>query len=74
MEIPSYKYWEDCIDGGDVREMWMDSDVCKEWISVGERKDHKVLLSRDPDGNTFLTQTELMVIFTLQDFQSSLEM
>ncbi|KMZ73941.1 hypothetical protein ZOSMA_139G00190 [Zostera marina] len=62
VEIPSYKYWEDCIDGGDVREMWMDSDVCKEWISVGERKDHKVLLSRDPDGNTFLTQTELMAV------------
>lgn len=57
----SFKYWDDCVDPEDVRSMWMDAAVSKEWIDAGERMGQKVHLSRDPDGEPYLTQTEMRV-------------
>ncbi|XP_073002147.1 uncharacterized protein [Typha latifolia] len=58
----SYKYWDDCVDLEDMQLLWMDADVCKEWIDVGERMGQKVHLSRDPDGEPYLTQTEMRCV------------
>ncbi|XP_010260554.1 PREDICTED: uncharacterized protein LOC104599645 isoform X2 [Nelumbo nucifera] len=55
----SFKYWDDCIDPKDMEAMWMDPDVSTEWINAGETRGQKVHLSRDPDGQPFLTQTEM---------------
>ncbi|KAI3955409.1 hypothetical protein MKW98_018510 [Papaver atlanticum] len=45
-----------------MEEMWNDPEVSKEWIDAGEMKGQKVHLSRDPDGQAFLTQTEMKVV------------
>ncbi|KAF3793370.1 hypothetical protein EJ110_NYTH09328 [Nymphaea thermarum] len=58
----SFKYWDDCVDAEDMEEMWMDTRVSDEWISVGETKGRKVHLSRDPDGQVYLTQTEMTAV------------
>ncbi|PIA37695.1 hypothetical protein AQUCO_03000324v1 [Aquilegia coerulea] len=55
----SFKYWEDCLDPEDMEAMWMDPEVSNEWIDAGESREKKVHLSRDPDGQVFLTQTEM---------------
>ena len=57
----SFKYWDDCLDPDDMRLMWADPHVSKEWIDAGEEQGQKVHLSRDPDGEVYLTQTEMMV-------------
>lgn len=49
------------MDAEDMELLWMDSDVSKEWADAGESRGKKVLLSRDPDGQPFLTQTEMRV-------------
>lgn len=41
--------------------MWKDPNVNKEWSDAGEEQGRKVHLSRDPDGEAYLTQTEMMV-------------
>jgi len=41
--------------------MWQDPVVSKEWTDAGEEQGQKVHLSRDPDGEAYLTQTEMMV-------------
>ncbi|MCL7032646.1 hypothetical protein MKW94_000620 [Papaver nudicaule] len=58
----SYKYWDDCLDEEDIEEMWNDPEVSKEWIDAGEIRGQKVHLSRDPDGQAFLTQTEMKAV------------
>ncbi|RZC45392.1 hypothetical protein C5167_038337 [Papaver somniferum] len=58
----SFKYWDDCLDADDMEEMWNDVEVSKEWIDAGEMKGQKVHLSRDPDGQAFLTQTEMKAV------------
>ncbi|CAL5402420.1 unnamed protein product [Camellia sinensis] len=55
----SFKYWDDCVDHLDMEALWMDPDVRNEWINAGETKGRKVHLSRDPDGQPYLTQTEM---------------
>jgi len=57
----SFKYWDDCLDPEDMRLMWQDPVVSKEWTDAGEEQGQKVHLSRDPDGEAYLTQTEMMV-------------
>lgn len=57
----SYKYWDDCVDPEEMQLLWKDADVCKEWIDAGEKMGKKVLLSRDPEGQLYLTQTEMRV-------------
>lgn len=58
----SFKYWDDCVDPQDLESMWMDPDVSNEWIDVGETKGQKVHLSRDLDGQAFITQTEMKAV------------
>ncbi|KAL3643126.1 hypothetical protein CASFOL_013941 [Castilleja foliolosa] len=58
----SFKYWNDCVDSEDLEAMWMEPDVRTEWINVGETKGSKVHLSRDPDGQPYLTQTEMRAV------------
>lgn len=57
----TFKYWDDCAEPEDIEEMWSNHDVSKEWLDAGETKGRKVLLSRDPDGQPYLTQTEMKV-------------
>lgn len=57
----SFKYWDECVDTLDMEAMWLDPDVSTEWINAGEVKGQKVHLSRDPDGQPYLTQTEMKV-------------
>lgn len=57
----SFRYWEDCVDSHDLEEMWSSPCVTAEWLDAGESRGQKVHLSRDPDGQPFLTQTEMKV-------------
>jgi hypothetical protein len=41
--------------------MWREPEVSTEWLDAGETKGNKVHLSRDPDGEPYLTQTEMKV-------------
>ncbi|XXG74476.1 hypothetical protein AAC387_Pa07g3186 [Persea americana] len=58
----SFRYWDDCVEPEDMEAMWMDPDVHKEWISVGETKGKKVHMARDPDGQPYLTETEMKAV------------
>ncbi|XP_042505901.1 uncharacterized protein LOC122082419 isoform X1 [Macadamia integrifolia] len=71
-----FKYWNDCVDPLDMEAMWMDSFVRKEWDDVGETKGQKVHLSRDPEGEPFLTQTEMKTVAEIvvrRHFQSQVD-
>lgn len=57
----SFKYWDDRLDPEDMRLMWPDPQVSIEWINAREMRGQKVHLSQDPDGEVYLTQTEMMV-------------
>lgn len=57
----SFKYWNDCVDELDMEDMWLVPEVCSEWLNAGETKGDKIHLSRDPDGQAYLTQTEMRV-------------
>ncbi|KQJ93546.1 hypothetical protein BRADI_3g05286v3 [Brachypodium distachyon] len=72
----SFKYWDDCLDPDDLRLMWADPQVSKEWIDAGEEQGQKVHLSRDPDGEAYLTQTEMMAVAAItvhRHFKSQLD-
>lgn len=58
----SFRYWDDCVDARDMQEMWMDPYVRAEWITAGETVGSKVHLSRDTDGQPYLTQTEMKAV------------
>ncbi|KAF7141676.1 hypothetical protein RHSIM_Rhsim06G0242900 [Rhododendron simsii] len=58
----SFKYWDDCVDPQDMEALWADPEVRSEWINAGETKGQKVHLSRDPDGQPYLTQTEMKAV------------
>ncbi|XAR56920.1 hypothetical protein NMG60_11037577 [Bertholletia excelsa] len=58
----SFKYWDDCVDPQDMEALWTDPEVQTEWINAGEAKGKKVHLSRDPDGQPYLTQTEMKAV------------
>lgn len=62
MASVSFKYWDDCVDPLDLEAMWLDPEVRAEWLNAGETKGSKVHLSRDPDGQPYLTQTEMKVV------------
>ncbi|KAL6206130.1 hypothetical protein ACLB2K_023379 [Fragaria x ananassa] len=55
----SFKYWNECIDPLDMQALWNVPNVSAEWEDAGETKGQKVHLSRDPDGQVYLTQTEM---------------
>ncbi|GMH07942.1 hypothetical protein Nepgr_009782 [Nepenthes gracilis] len=55
----SFKYWDDCADTEDIEALWMDAEISTEWLDAGETRGQKVHLLRDPDGQPYLTQTEM---------------
>ncbi|KAI5440763.1 hypothetical protein KIW84_010292 [Lathyrus oleraceus] len=55
----SFTYWDDCVDPEDLEAMWNVPEVSVEWLKAGEEQGQKVHLSRDPDGQPYLTQTEM---------------
>ncbi|MED6159007.1 hypothetical protein PIB30_038316 [Stylosanthes scabra] len=55
----SFSYWDDCVSPRDLEAMWRVPEVKAEWFKAGEVKGQKVHLSRDPDGQPYLTQTEM---------------
>ncbi|KAJ8763050.1 hypothetical protein K2173_023255 [Erythroxylum novogranatense] len=57
-----FKYWDDCIDPQDMDAMWREPAVRTEWLDAGETRGQKVHLSRDPDGQPYLTQTEMKAV------------
>ena len=57
----NFKYWDDCVDPLDMEAMWKIPEVNAEWLDAGEKRGQKVHLSRDPDGQPYLTQKEMKV-------------
>ncbi|XP_062093103.1 uncharacterized protein LOC133798682 isoform X2 [Humulus lupulus] len=55
----NFKYWDDYVDPLDMEAMWKIPEVSSEWLDAGETRGQKVHLSRDPDGQPYLTQTEM---------------
>ncbi|CAK7326058.1 unnamed protein product [Dovyalis caffra] len=58
----SFDYWNDCVDAQDMEAMWREPEVSTEWLDAGEAKGNKVHISRDPDGQPYLTQTEMKAV------------
>ncbi|KAJ9139571.1 hypothetical protein P3X46_030295 [Hevea brasiliensis] len=58
----SFKYWDECVEPQDMQEMWQEPEVSTEWLDAGETRGQKVHLSRDPDGEPYLTQTEMKAV------------
>ncbi|KAI3414918.1 SLT domain-containing protein [Psidium guajava] len=58
----SFKYWDDCVDHLDMEALWTIPDVSTEWTNAGETRGQKVSLSRDPDGQKYLTQNEMRAV------------
>ncbi|XP_057724979.1 uncharacterized protein LOC130940765 isoform X1 [Arachis stenosperma] len=58
----SFSYWDDCVNHRDLEAMWRVPEVKAEWLKAGEVKGQKVHLSRDPDGQPYLTQTEMRAV------------
>ncbi|KAL9683645.1 hypothetical protein QQ045_015470 [Rhodiola kirilowii] len=57
-----FKYWNACIEPNDLEDMWNNSQVSTEWLNAGEIRGQKVHLSRDPDGQPYLTQIEMRAV------------
>ncbi|KAL2331011.1 hypothetical protein Fmac_018592 [Flemingia macrophylla] len=58
----SFSYWDDCVDPQDLEAMWNVPEVSAEWLKDGEDRFQRVHLSRDPDGQSYLTQTEMRAV------------
>ncbi|RDX97705.1 hypothetical protein CR513_19497, partial [Mucuna pruriens] len=72
----SFSYWDDCVDPQDLEAMWNVPEVCAEWLKAGEDRCQKVHLSRDPDGQAYLTQTEMRAVTNIvisRHFQSEID-
>ncbi|XP_019426153.1 PREDICTED: uncharacterized protein LOC109334703 [Lupinus angustifolius] len=72
----SFTYWDDCVDLQDLEAMWEVPEVRTEWLKAGEVRGHKVHLSRDPDGQPYLTQTEMRALADIvisRHFQSKID-
>ncbi|CAL0326377.1 unnamed protein product [Lupinus luteus] len=50
------------MDQEDLEAMWEVPEVSEEWLKAGEVKGHKIHLSRDPEGQPYLTQTEMRAV------------
>lgn len=61
----SFKYWNDCVDPQEMEALWMDPEIRMEWLEAGETKGQKVHMSRDPDGQPYLTQTEMKAVASI---------
>ncbi|KAB1207173.1 Germin-like protein subfamily 1 member 19 [Morella rubra] len=62
----NFKYWDGCIDPTEMEETWGIPEVRTEWLDGGESRGRRVHLSRDPDGQPYLTQTEMKHSISLQ--------
>lgn len=67
------------MDPRDLEALWLDPGVSTEWLDVGETRGRKVHLSRDPDGEPYLTQIEMKAVAAIVvsrhfDSQIDLEM
>ncbi|GAU30101.1 hypothetical protein TSUD_55850 [Trifolium subterraneum] len=62
MAAANFTYWDDCVEPQDLEDMWNIPEVSAEWLKAGEERDQKVHLSRDPDGQPYLTQTEMRAV------------
>ncbi|RAL41103.1 hypothetical protein DM860_008801 [Cuscuta australis] len=60
-----FTFWDDCVDPRQLEAMWRDPDVAAEWVSAGETKGSKVHLSRDHEGQPYLTQTEMKAVSSI---------
>ncbi|KAH1121380.1 hypothetical protein J1N35_004540 [Gossypium stocksii] len=72
----SFKYWDECADPEDMEAMWNHPEVRTEWTDAGETEGQRVHLSRDPDGQPYLTQTEMRAvaeIVTRRQFDKKLD-
>ncbi|PPD89156.1 hypothetical protein GOBAR_DD13913 [Gossypium barbadense] len=72
----SFKYWDECADPEDMEAMWNHPEVRTEWTGAGETEGQRVHLSRDPDGQPYLTQTEMRAvaeIVTRRQFDKKLD-
>ncbi|WOL12271.1 hypothetical protein Cni_G21037 [Canna indica] len=72
----SYKYWNDCVKEGKMKLLWKNPEVRKEWVDAGFETNGKVLISRDPEGQLYLTQTEMRAVAETvirQHFNSQIE-
>ncbi|TYI42698.1 hypothetical protein ES332_A01G117300v1 [Gossypium tomentosum] len=72
----SFKYWDECADPEDMEAMWNHPEVRTEWTDAGETEGQRVHLSRDPDGQPNLTQTEMRAvaeIVTHRQFDTKLD-
>ncbi|XP_027192960.1 uncharacterized protein [Cicer arietinum] len=72
-----FSYWDDCVDPEDLEAMWNVPEVSAEWLKAGEAKGRKVHLSRDPDGQPYLTQTEMRAVADIvisRHFQSEINL
>ncbi|PPS16301.1 hypothetical protein GOBAR_AA04283 [Gossypium barbadense] len=72
----SFKYWDECADPEDMEAMWNHPEVRTEWTDAGETEGQRVHLSRDPDGQPYLTQTEMRAvaeIVTHRQFDTKLD-
>ncbi|KAL5100645.1 hypothetical protein RYX36_004972 [Vicia faba] len=73
----SFTYWNDCVDPEDLEAMWNVPEVSVEWLKAGEERGQKVHLSRDPDGEPYLTQTEMRAVADIvinRHFQSEISL
>lgn len=50
------------IDAEDIEALWTDPEVSTKWLDAGEVKGEKIHLSRDPDGQPYLTQIEMRAV------------
>ncbi|KAK9144340.1 hypothetical protein Sjap_004243 [Stephania japonica] len=62
-----FKYWDECLDPQDLEALWGNPEVSKQRIDEGGDRGQKVLLSRDPDGQPYLTQTEMTSVEQLSE-------
>ncbi|XP_061350599.1 uncharacterized protein LOC133295761 [Gastrolobium bilobum] len=72
----SFSYWGDCVEPQDLEAMWNVSNVSAEWLKAGEARNQKVHISRDPDGQPYLTQTEMRAVADIvieRHFQSEID-
>ncbi|KAK7324228.1 hypothetical protein VNO77_27757 [Canavalia gladiata] len=58
----SFTYWDYCVDPEDLEAMWNVPEVRAEWLKAGEERSQMIHLSRDPDGQPYLTQTEMRAV------------
>eukprot|EP00249_Psilotum_nudum_P014892 c25054_g1_i1 orf=344-1603(-) len=75
--VPSMKFWDDWVDPiEDMQALWSNPDVHNEWTAAGEKRGQKVHMSRNPDGQPYVTQIEMRAmaeIIIMRHFKGGLD-